>query len=65
MPLVEIKAILERTHYKDVHWTMKSEAAEYRESIAKERIKNSDQIVNEESDILDQLDYKAHDGRIC
>jgi len=59
VPLTEIKATLGRTYHKDVHWTMKSEAAEYRETIAKERIKISDQNVNEESDILDQLDYKT------
>ena len=55
--LSDIRQILESKHKKHVTWTMKSEAAEYRETLAKLRLQSAEKSKSNEEDILETQNY--------
>jgi hypothetical protein len=60
--ITEIKEILETIHTKQVRWTMASEAAEFKESMAKVTMKNEPKSQDESDDILDMPKYDLDRG---
>ena len=62
--ITEIKEILETMHTKQVRWTMASEAAEFKESIAKVTMKNEPKTQEESDDILDMPKYDLDRGNV-
>jgi hypothetical protein len=55
--LSDIRKILESKHNKHVTWTMKSEAAEYRETLAKIKLQSAEKNTINEANILEPQNY--------